>query len=70
MPTQNDSTKREVTVRITTEDEEDGEERQQGDGEKEEGWGEEERRAPEPSQSPRRGNSDGDVVAVGRSTKI
>lgn len=70
VPTQNDSTKQEVTVRITTEDEEDGEERQQGGGEKEEGWGEEERRAPGPSQSLGRGYSDGDVVAVGRSTKM
>lgn len=67
MTTQNDSTKRDVTVRITAEDEEDGDERQQGDREKEQGWGGDERRAP--SQSLRQGNSHGDV-AVGHSTKM
>ncbi|XP_044059931.1 solute carrier family 35 member F2-like [Siniperca chuatsi] len=74
--TQNDITKQEVAVRITTEEEEEEEQdkEQQGDAEKEEGWKEEERRkmkrkrASGPSQSLGRGNDD--VVAVGCSTKM
>lgn len=66
--TQNDSAEQEVTVRITAEDEEDCDEGQLEDVEKEEGWGEDERRAP--SQSLEDGKSHRDVVAVGCSTKM
>lgn len=67
-PTQNNSTKAEVTLKITNEDVMDGRERQQMNRKNMEGLGEEVSRAPGSTQNLRQGNRDEDVFVA--STKM